>query len=69
MLHPLPFYSQICTLVLTAFNVQFAQQLVACMHFVQMRHDLEKLGPNDKIREPKEQAAKEGARRRLQMSD
>jgi mediator of RNA polymerase II transcription subunit 21 len=31
------------------------------MHFVQMRHDLEKLGPNDKIREPKEQAAKEGA--------
>ncbi|EGR51894.1 uncharacterized protein TRIREDRAFT_55548 [Trichoderma reesei QM6a] len=38
---------------------QFAQQLVACMHFVQMRHDLEKLGPNDKIREPKEQAAKE----------
>lgn len=46
---------------LTVFVLQFAQQLVACMHFVQMRHDLEKLGPNDKIREPKEQAAKEGA--------
>lgn len=42
-------------------HIQFAQQLVACMHFVQMRHDLEKLGPNDKIREPKEQAPKEGA--------
>ncbi|KAM0251130.1 hypothetical protein ACHAQJ_008300 [Trichoderma viride] len=38
---------------------QFAQQLVACMHFVHMHHDLETLGPKDKIREPKEQAPRE----------
>ncbi|KAH6607429.1 mediator-rna polymerase ii transcription subunit 21 [Trichoderma cornu-damae] len=38
---------------------QFAQQLVACMHFVHMRHDLETLGPKDKIREPKEQVPRE----------
>ncbi|KAL7963268.1 mediator complex, subunit Med21 [Trichoderma compactum] len=38
---------------------QFAQQLVASLHFVHMRHDLEPLGPKDKIREPKEQVPKE----------
>ncbi|KAL7950356.1 mediator complex, subunit Med21 [Trichoderma barbatum] len=38
---------------------QLAQQLVAALHFVHMRHDLEMLGPKDKIREPKEQAPKE----------
>ncbi|KEY65565.1 hypothetical protein S7711_08244 [Stachybotrys chartarum IBT 7711] len=32
---------------------QLAQQFVACLHFVHMRHDLETLGPNDKIRDVK----------------
>lgn len=41
-------------------HLQFAQQLVASLHFVHMRHDLEPLGPKDKIREPKEQVPKEG---------
>ncbi|KAH6966440.1 mediator complex, subunit Med21 [Fusarium venenatum] len=32
---------------------QLAQQFVACLHYVNKRHDLEILGPNDKIREVK----------------
>ncbi|KAH7165498.1 mediator complex, subunit Med21 [Dactylonectria macrodidyma] len=39
---------------------QLAQQFVACLHFVHSRHDLEVLGPNDKVRDVKqEQAQKE----------
>ncbi|KHN98167.1 Mediator complex, subunit Med21/Med9 [Metarhizium album ARSEF 1941] len=34
---------------------QFAQQFVACLHFVQRRHDLETLGPNDKVRDIKQE--------------
>ncbi|KAJ3526029.1 hypothetical protein NM208_g9214 [Fusarium decemcellulare] len=30
---------------------QLAQQFVACLHYVNTRHDLEILSPNDKIRE------------------
>ncbi|KXH53805.1 RNA polymerase II transcription mediator [Colletotrichum salicis] len=33
---------------------QLAQQFVASFHFVHRRHDLELLGPNDKIREVKQ---------------
>ncbi|KAF5019216.1 hypothetical protein F66182_8790 [Fusarium sp. NRRL 66182] len=33
---------------------QLAQQFVACLHYVNKRHDLEVLGPNDKIREVKD---------------
>ncbi|KAF4962341.1 hypothetical protein FSARC_9584 [Fusarium sarcochroum] len=33
---------------------QLAQQFVACLHYVNKRHDLEMLGPNDKIREVKD---------------
>ncbi|CEI69712.1 hypothetical protein FVEN_g11455 [Fusarium venenatum] len=33
---------------------QLAQQFVACLHYVNKRHDLEILGPNDKIREVKD---------------
>ncbi|SPJ70781.1 related to RNA polymerase II holoenzyme/mediator subunit [Fusarium torulosum] len=33
---------------------QLAQQFVACLHYVNKRHDLEPLGPNDKIREVKD---------------
>ncbi|CCE28783.1 hypothetical protein E4U22_001792 [Claviceps purpurea] len=32
---------------------QLAQQFVASLHFVHMRHDLQPLGPNDKIRHSK----------------
>ncbi|KAL7917486.1 CSE2 domain-containing protein [Trichoderma austrokoningii] len=38
---------------------QFAQQLVAALHFIHVHHDLQTLGPKDKIREPKEQVPKE----------
>ncbi|KAM0472383.1 hypothetical protein ACHAPE_000801 [Trichoderma viride] len=38
---------------------QLAQQLVAALHFVHVHHDLQMLGPKDKIREPKEQIPKE----------
>ncbi|GKT85234.1 RNA polymerase II transcription mediator [Colletotrichum tofieldiae] len=39
-----------------------AQQFVASFHFVHRRHDLELLGPNDKIREVKQDPEqKEGA--------
>ncbi|OAQ63210.1 RNA polymerase II transcription mediator [Pochonia chlamydosporia 170] len=34
---------------------QLAQQFVACLHFVQRRHDLETLGPNDKVRDVKQE--------------
>ncbi|GAO16591.1 uncharacterized protein UV8b_01449 [Ustilaginoidea virens] len=34
---------------------QLAQQFVACLHFVQRRHDLETLGPNDKVRDAKQE--------------
>ncbi|KAG5987793.1 hypothetical protein E4U54_004873 [Claviceps lovelessii] len=33
---------------------QLAQQFVASLHFVHMRHDLQLLGPNDKIRDVKQ---------------
>ncbi|KAF4967681.1 hypothetical protein FZEAL_10502 [Fusarium zealandicum] len=33
---------------------QLAQQFVACLHFVNKRHDIETLGPNDKVREVKD---------------
>ncbi|KAF4460964.1 mediator-rna polymerase ii transcription subunit 21 [Fusarium albosuccineum] len=33
---------------------QLAQQFVACLHYVNTRHDLEILSPNDKIREVKD---------------
>ncbi|KAH7248800.1 mediator complex, subunit Med21 [Fusarium redolens] len=33
---------------------QLATQFVACLHYVNRRHDLETLGPNDKIREVKD---------------
>ncbi|EKJ77258.1 hypothetical protein NXS19_010016 [Fusarium pseudograminearum] len=33
---------------------QLAQQFVACLHYVNKRHDLEILSPNDKIREVKD---------------
>ncbi|KAJ4138218.1 RNA polymerase II mediator complex subunit [Fusarium equiseti] len=33
---------------------QLAQQFVACLHYVNKRHDLEILGPNDKVREVKD---------------
>ncbi|RGP80422.1 mediator-rna polymerase ii transcription subunit 21 [Fusarium longipes] len=33
---------------------QLAQQFVACLHYVNKRHDLEILGPTDKIREVKD---------------
>ncbi|KAM0344212.1 hypothetical protein ACHAPU_007738 [Fusarium lateritium] len=33
---------------------QLAQQFVACLHYVNKRHDLEPLGPNDKIRDVKD---------------
>ncbi|KAH6895447.1 mediator complex, subunit Med21 [Thelonectria olida] len=32
---------------------QLAQQFVACLHYIHRRHDLEVLGPNDKIRDIK----------------
>ncbi|KAF5123736.1 Mediator of RNA polymerase II transcription subunit 21 [Metarhizium anisopliae] len=35
--------------------VDLAQQFVACLHFVQRRHDLETLGPNDKVRDIKQE--------------
>ncbi|KAI1011024.1 hypothetical protein LB504_002381 [Fusarium proliferatum] len=38
---------------------QLATQFVACLHYVNKRHDLETLGPNDKVREVKD-APKEG---------
>ncbi|KAK5998459.1 Mediator of RNA polymerase II transcription subunit 21 [Cladobotryum mycophilum] len=34
---------------------QLAQQFVACMHFVHKRHDLETLGPSDKVRDVKQE--------------
>ncbi|RCI09711.1 hypothetical protein L249_4092 [Ophiocordyceps polyrhachis-furcata BCC 54312] len=34
---------------------QLAQQFVACLHFVHRRHDLETLGPNDNIRDIKQE--------------
>ncbi|KND93352.1 Mediator of RNA polymerase II transcription subunit 21 [Tolypocladium ophioglossoides CBS 100239] len=34
---------------------QLAQQFVACLHFVHRRHDLEALGPSDKIRDVKQE--------------
>lgn len=34
---------------------QLAQQFVACLHFVHRRHDLEVLGPNDKVRDVKQE--------------
>ncbi|CAI0641151.1 Mediator of RNA polymerase II transcription subunit 21 [Colletotrichum siamense] len=34
---------------------QLAQQFVASFHFVHRRHDLELLGPNDKIRDVKQE--------------
>ncbi|KAI9171210.1 Mediator of RNA polymerase II transcription subunit [Paramyrothecium foliicola] len=34
---------------------QLAQQFVACLHFVHMRHDLETLGPTDKVRDVKQE--------------
>ncbi|CAM1511395.1 Fc.00g089080.m01.CDS01 [Cosmosporella sp. VM-42] len=36
---------------------QLAQQFVACLHYVHKRHDLEILGPNDKVRDVKQDAA------------
>jgi hypothetical protein len=46
--------------LLTVNHLQLAQQLVAALHFVHVHHDLQMLGPKDKIREPKEQIPKEG---------
>ena len=44
-----------------ANSTQLAQQFVACLYFVNTRHDLETLGPADKIREEKkEQGQGEG---------
>ncbi|GAB0132724.1 RNA polymerase II mediator complex subunit [Epichloe bromicola] len=34
---------------------QLAQQFVASLHFVQRRHDLKTLGPNDKVRDIKQE--------------
>ncbi|KAF7558737.1 hypothetical protein G7046_g5426 [Stylonectria norvegica] len=34
---------------------QLAQQFVASLHFVHRRHDLETLGPNDKVRDVKQE--------------
>lgn len=40
---------------------QLAQQFVASLHFVHRRHDLETLGPNDQVRDVKQdQSANEG---------
>lgn len=40
---------------------QLAQQFVACFHYVNRHHNLETLGPNDKIRDVKqEQDQREG---------
>lgn len=36
---------------------QLAHQFVACIHYVNRHHDLETLGPNDQIREIKQQEA------------
>ncbi|KAI5463293.1 RNA polymerase II transcription mediator [Mariannaea sp. PMI_226] len=33
---------------------QLAQQFVACLHYVHRRHDLEVLGPSDKVRDVKQ---------------
>ncbi|KAF4440573.1 mediator-RNA polymerase II transcription subunit 21 [Fusarium austroafricanum] len=44
---------------LTQLQDALATQFVACLHYVNLRHDLEMLGPNDKIREVKD-APKEG---------
>lgn len=42
-------------------NPKLAQQFVAALHFVHRRHNLETLGPGDKIRDVKqEQDQKEG---------
>ncbi|PKS08920.1 hypothetical protein jhhlp_003533 [Lomentospora prolificans] len=38
---------------------QLALQFVASIHFAHKRHDLEKLGPNDKIRSVKQEEEKE----------
>lgn len=40
---------------------QLAQQFVASIHFAHKRHDLQTLGPNDKIRSVKSEEEKEGA--------
>lgn len=43
---------------------QLAQQFVACLHFVHRRHDLETLGPSDRIRDIKQEPhQKEGSSR------
>ncbi|PHH87478.1 hypothetical protein CDD83_8833 [Cordyceps sp. RAO-2017] len=34
---------------------QLAQQFVACLHFVHRRHDLQTLGPGDKVRDIKQE--------------
>ncbi|KAJ9131557.1 hypothetical protein NKR23_g11708 [Pleurostoma richardsiae] len=34
---------------------QLAQQFVACIHYIHRHHDLETLGPSDKIRELKQE--------------
>lgn len=34
---------------------QLAQQFVACLHYVHRRHDLETLGPQDKVRDVKQE--------------
>lgn len=41
--------------VLTFGGEQLAQQFVAALHFVHKRHDLETLGPNDKVRDVKQE--------------
>ncbi|KAL2108810.1 hypothetical protein VUR80DRAFT_3350 [Thermomyces stellatus] len=38
---------------------QLAQQFVACIHFAHKRHDLQTLGPNDKIRSVKSEEQKD----------
>lgn len=44
---------------------QLAQQFVACLYFVHRRHELETLGPDDKVRDVKqEQQEKEGVQAR-----
>lgn len=42
-------------------KTQLAQQFVASIHFAHKRHDLETLGPNDKIRTVKAEEEQDGA--------
>lgn len=57
-----------CLMLMAFSTLQLAQQFVACIHFVNKRHDLELLSEADKIRDVKnEQEEKPG--RLLTLSD